>query len=133
MQLAQELTERGVEVSRTTAAALLDRAGFRRRALCKELITGAVDPRARDRQFRHIAALRRSAARRGIPVLSIDIKKNYSSAPQVVFDHDFAHLAEGRLVPHGVYAAARQRQSRHRRRRVSAQSDVRPRAGARDK
>ena len=115
MQLAQRLLERGIEVRRNTAAALLDQAGFRRRALCKELITGQVDPQARDRQFRHIAALRRLARQRGIPVLSIDTKKKeplgtlhrpgqcYSTAPQAVFDHDFGHLADGRLVPHGVY------------------------------
>jgi hypothetical protein len=115
LQLAQRLLEHGIEVSRNTAASLLDQAGFRRRALCKELITGHVDPHARDQQFRYIAALRRLARQRGIPVLSIDTKKKeplgtlhrpgqcYSSAPQVVFDHDFSHLADGRLVPHGVY------------------------------
>jgi hypothetical protein len=115
LQLAQRLFEHGIEVSRNTAATLLDQAGFRRRALCKELITGHVDPHERDRQFRSIAALRRLARQRGIPVLSIDTKKKeplgtlhrpgqcYSSAPQVVFDHDFSHLADGRLVPHGVY------------------------------
>ncbi|MEA3276580.1 MAG: ISAzo13 family transposase [Pseudomonadota bacterium] len=115
LQLAQRLLEHGIEVSRNTAADLLDRAGFRRRALCKELITGQVDPQARDRQFRHIAALRRLAHQRGIPVLSIDTKKkeplgtlhrpgqSYSTASQAVFDHDFSHLADGRLVPHGVY------------------------------
>ena len=115
LQLAQRLLEHGIEVSRNTAADLLDRAGFRRRALCKELITGQVDPRERDQQFRHIAALRRLARRRGIAVLSIDTKKKeplgtlhrpgqcYSTAPQAVFDHDFSHLADGRLVPHGVY------------------------------
>ncbi len=44
-----------------------------------------------------------------IPVLSIDTKKKeplgtlhrprqcYSTAPQAVFDHDFSHLADGRL------------------------------------
>jgi hypothetical protein len=115
LQLAQRLFEDGIEVSRNTAAALLDRLGFRRRALCKELITGQVDPQERDQQFRHIAALRRLASRRDIPVLSIDTKKKeplgtlhrpgqcYSTAPQAVFDHDFSHLADGRLVPHGVY------------------------------
>jgi hypothetical protein len=115
LQLAQRLLEHGIEVSRNCAATLLDQAGFRRRALCKELITGQVDPHERDRQFRHIAALRRWARQRGIPVLSIDTKKKeplgtlhrpgqcYSSAAQVVFDHDFSHLADGRLVPHGVY------------------------------
>jgi hypothetical protein len=114
LQLAQRLLEHGIEVSRNTAATLLDQAGFRRRALCKERITGDVDPHERDRQFRYIGALRRLAGRRGIPVLSIDTKKKEplgtlhrpgqcdSSAPQVVFDHDFSHLADGRLVPHGV-------------------------------
>ena len=115
LQLAHRLLERGFEISRNTAAALLDRAGFRRRALRKELITGVVDPTAREEQFRHIAALRRLARRRGIPVFSIDTKKKellgtlsrpgqcYSTAPQTVFDHDFRHLADGVLVPHGVY------------------------------
>jgi hypothetical protein len=75
---------------------LLHRAGFCRRALRKELITGVVDPTARAEQFRHIAALRRLARRRGIPVFSIDTKKkevhgtlhwpaqSYSTAPQRV-------------------------------------------------
>jgi hypothetical protein len=115
LQLAQELGERGFEISRNTAARLLERAGFRRRALRKELITGQVDPRERDQQFRHIGALRRLARLRGVPVFSIDTKKKellgtlhrpgqcYSSAPQAVFDHDFRHLSSGLLVPHGVY------------------------------
>jgi len=115
LQLAHRLLEHGFEISRNTAAALLDRAGFRRRSLRKELITGVVDPTARDAQFRHIAALRRLARRRGIPVFSVDTKKKellgtlhrpgqaYSTAPQRVFDHDFRHLADGMLVPHGVY------------------------------
>jgi hypothetical protein len=79
LQLAHRLLERGFEISRNTAAALLDRAGFRRRALRKELITGVVDPTARDEQFRHIAALRRLARRRGIPVFSIDTKGGWGS------------------------------------------------------
>jgi hypothetical protein len=115
VQLVRALVARGVAVSRNTAAALLEQAGFRRRALRKELITGHVDPQARDAQFRFIAALRRLARLRGIPVLCIDTKKKellgtlyrrgqcYSTAPQRVFDHDYRHLASGVLVPHGVY------------------------------
>jgi hypothetical protein len=115
LQLAQELLDHGFSICRNTAAALLERAGFRRRALCKELITGYVDPVERDQQFRHIAALRRLAGWHGTPVLSIDTKKKepfgtlhrpgqcYSTGPQAVFDHDFIHLANGKLVPHGVY------------------------------
>jgi hypothetical protein len=115
MQLAQELFARGYAIGRNTAARLLDRAGYRRRSLRKELITGQVDPQERDAQFRYINALRRLARRRGIPVLSVDTKKKellgtlyrrgqcYSTGVQYVYDHDFRHLASGQLVPHGVY------------------------------
>ena len=115
MGLARELVVLGVAVSRNTAAKLLAQAGFRRRSLRKELITGQVDPQERDQQFRHIAALRRLARARGIAVLCIDTKKKellgtlhrrgqcYSTAPQRVHDHDYRHLASGLLVPHGVY------------------------------
>lgn len=115
LQLAHALLERGYEVSRNTAAQLLERAGYRRRSLRKELITGTVDPCERDEQFRYINVLRRLARRRGIPVLCVDTKKKellgslhrrgqcYSTGNQCVYDHDFRHLASGLLVPHGVY------------------------------
>ena len=115
MHLARELVVLGVAISRHTAANLLAQAGFRRRSLRKELLTGHVDPHERDQQFRHIAALRRLARARGIAVLCIDTKKKellgtlhrrgqcYSTAPQRVYDHDYRYLASGLLVPHGVY------------------------------
>jgi hypothetical protein len=115
MQLAGELLRRGFEIGRNTAARLLERAGYRRRSLRKELITGHVDPHERDQQFRHIDALRRRAHARGNPVLCVDTKKKellgqlhrpgqcYSTDVQCVYDHDFRHLANGLLVPHGVY------------------------------
>jgi hypothetical protein len=115
MQLAGELLRRGFEVGRNTAARLLEQAGYRRRSLRKELITGHVDPQERDRQFRHIDALRRQAHACGNPVLCVDTKKKellghlhrlgecYSTAVQCVYDHDFRHLANALLVPHGVY------------------------------
>ncbi len=115
MQLAAELVRRGFEVGRNTAARLLDAAGDRRRARRKELITGHVDPQARDCQFRHIEALRKQARAAGNPVLCVDTKKKellgcrhrsgqcYSTDVQHVYDHDFRHLAAGQLVPHGVY------------------------------
>jgi hypothetical protein len=115
MQLAKELFERGYEVGRNTAATLLERAGYRRRSLRKELITGQVDPHERDQQFRSIDTLRRQAHARAIPVLCVDTKKKeqlgnlhrrgqgYSSDTQRVYDHDFHHLGSGTLVPGGVY------------------------------
>jgi hypothetical protein len=115
MQLARELTERGFEIARNTAAKLLDDAGYRHRSLRKELITGHVDPLERDQQFRLINTLRHKARANGNPVLCVDTKKKeligflhrpgqcYSTAPQKVYDHDFRHLGKGVLVPHGVY------------------------------
>ncbi len=115
MQLAGELLRRGFAIGRNTAAKLLKRAGYRRRSLRKELITGHVDPQERDQQFRHIDALRRQAQAGGNPVLCVDTKKKellghlhrpgqcYSTEVQCVYDHDFRHLANALLVPHGVY------------------------------
>ncbi len=115
MQLSRELLRRGYEIARNTAAALLDRAGYRRRRLRKELVTGHVDPEERDRQFRKIDAVRRQARARGVPVLCVDTKKKeslgnlsrrgqcYSTDDQYAYDHNFRHLATGVLVPHGVY------------------------------
>ena len=79
------------------------------------IITGHVDPQERDQQFRHIDALRRQAQAGGNPVLCVDTKKKellghlhrpgqcYSTEVQCVYDHDFRHLANALLVPHGVY------------------------------
>jgi hypothetical protein len=115
LQLAHALLGRGFEIGRNTAAKLLARAGYRRRSLRKELITGHVDAQERDQQFRYIDTLRRQAHARGVPVLCVDTKKKeplghlhrrgpcYSNAVQCVYDHDFRHLATGLLVPHGVY------------------------------
>jgi hypothetical protein len=114
-QLAQDLVGRGYEAGRNLAAKLMDRAGYRRRSLRKELICGAVDPQERDRQFRNIQALREHARAHGIPVLCVDTKKKerlgtlhrrgqvYSTGNQRVFDHDYRYLSTGPLIPHGVY------------------------------
>jgi len=115
MQLAGELLRRGYEIGRNGAAQLLKRAGYRRRSLRKELITGVVDPHQRNQQFEHIDTLRRQARGQGNPVLCVDTKKKerlgwlhrpgqcYSTDVQCVYDHDFRHLASGLLVPHGIY------------------------------
>jgi hypothetical protein len=114
-RLAAELTARGFALCPNTAADLLAEAGFRRRSLAKELPCGPIEAAERDAQFNHIAAVRRAAHARGIPVFSVDTKKKeplgtlhrpgqcYSSDVQYVYDHDYRYLAEGVLIPHGVY------------------------------
>lgn len=115
MDLAVQLAHRGYEVCRHTAAELLEAAGFKRRKLCKELITGYVDPVERNGQFEHIVALRESYHERGLPVFNVDTKKKeqlgllhrpgecYSTGNQAVYDHDYRHLATGVAIPHGIY------------------------------
>lgn len=114
-RLSIALAQEGYPVAPNTAADLLAQAGYRSRALRKELMTGDVDPYERDQQFHYIKALRCEAQANGNPVFCVDTKKKesigtlyrsgqcYSTGEQRVFDHDFKHLAEGILVPHGIY------------------------------
>jgi hypothetical protein len=115
MTFAVTLAQQGFELCRNTAAKLLEAAGFKKRKLCKELITGYVDPVQRNEQFEHLAALRASYHQRGLPVFGVDTKKKeqlgllhrpgtcYSTGAQPVYDHDYRHLATGVAIPHGIY------------------------------
>mgnify|MGYP000235057507 CR=1 FL=1 len=117
MQLATALVRCGFDIGRNIAARLLEGAGYQRRALRKELITGHVDLLARDCQFYQINDLRRQAHAAGNPVLCVDMKKKallgylhrpgqcYGTGIQRAYDHDFRHLAEGHRVPQGAYDA----------------------------
>jgi len=115
LSFAVALLHRGYEVCRNTAATVLETAGFKRRKLRKELITGEVDPVERNDQFEQIASLREAYHRRGLPVLNVDTKKKeligllqrpgecYSTGDQPVYDHDYRHLATGLAIPNGIY------------------------------
>jgi hypothetical protein len=76
-----------------------------------------VDPVLRNAQFENISELRKDYSQRGLPVLSVDTKKkeflgglyrdgqlySHDGKPLKRYDHDFPYLAEGKLVPHGIY------------------------------
>lgn len=76
-----------------------------------------MDPELRNAQFEKIDNLRASYEDQGWPVLSVDTKKKeflgglyrdgklYSQdgVPLERYDHDFPHLAEGLVVPHGIF------------------------------
>jgi hypothetical protein len=112
--LAVERAQRGYDVCRNTAAQLLEGAGFKKRKLRKELITGEVDPVERNEQFEPIAALRESYHERGLPVFGVDTKKKeqlgllhrpgecYSPGEQAVSDQDDRHRATGVALPNGI-------------------------------
>jgi len=86
--------------------------GFKYRKLSKTLPTGHCSDR--DAQFRIIFELV-AIVSLDTPVLSIDCKKKerlgnlyregkcYSTGPQAVFDHDYPHLSQGKVIPHGIY------------------------------
>lgn len=87
--------------------------GFRRRKMEKSLATGTYE--RRDDQFGIIFYLMALMNGTNGAIISIDTKKKeqlgnlyrdgkcYSRGSVKVFDHDYPHLAEGKVVPHGIY------------------------------
>ena len=114
MSLQQEWRQ---SVGTRVVRRILDHLGFAPRRIAKVLPGG--DPPDRDAQFRHIAELIQQFLAAGNPVLSIDTKKKeflgtlyrkgkvYCQQAQLAFDHDFPSLAEGVIIPHGIYDLAR--------------------------
>jgi Rhodopirellula transposase DDE domain len=85
---------------------------FGYRKMRKDGATG--DFADRDLQFKLICSLLLMMCLKS-PVISIDCKKKevlgnlyragkcYTQGQTVVYDHDYAHLAEGTVIPHGIY------------------------------
>ncbi len=85
---------------------------FRYRKLSKNIATGHYADR--DKQFKVIFGLVAIMSMQ-TPILSIDCKKKenignlyrdgkcYANNPVKVYDHDYSHLSEGRIIPHGIY------------------------------
>ena len=99
-------------VSHGTVKRLLLELGYKYRKQAKELPTGTCANR--NLQFHIITTLVLSMSLQS-PIISIDCKKKerlgnlyrdgkcYTQAPIKVYDHDYEHLAEGKVVPHGIY------------------------------
>jgi hypothetical protein len=112
-QIADELAVCGTPVSTATVKGLLGELGFSRRKAQKRQAMGQ-DPQ-RDEQFERIAHLKDEYLGSGDPVISMDSKKKelvgnffrpgsgYGNAVVETFDHDFPSLADGRVIPHGLY------------------------------
>ena len=99
-------------VSHGTVKRLLLELGYRFRKQAKELPTGTYANR--NLQFHIITTLVLSMSLQS-PLISIDCKKKerlgnlyregkcYTQAPIKVYDHDYEHLSEGKVIPHGIY------------------------------
>ena len=116
-RIQNELAKSGYVISRYHITQILDSLGLKERSFRKDIPMREVEDR--NEQFENIAAIRKSAAEIGIPIISIDTKKKeltgnfkrsgkaLSNGTLKAFDHDFATFSNGTVVPHGIYDVTR--------------------------
>jgi hypothetical protein len=113
-EIAQRLLERyELKVSLTVVRKLLQKHHYRRRKALKKQTLKTVAHR--NEQFENIARLRVAYEQAGNPVISMDTKKKeylgnfyregrlYTLEHLLTYDHDFTSLAQGVVIPHGLY------------------------------
>jgi hypothetical protein len=100
------------KVSNGFVKRVLKELGYAYRKQSKQLATGSYA--RRDEQFQIICSLVLLMSLKS-PVLSIDCKKKerlgnlyrdgkcYCTKAIPVYDHDYEHLSEGKVIPHGIY------------------------------
>lgn len=110
------LTTYDIKISCACVRRILKVAGYVKRKPLKAILTGKSPHK--EEQFRFIAIIRyifMSSTRN--PILSIDTKKKEllgnltrnqavyckKGSPIKVYDHDYANLATGKVIPHGIY------------------------------
>lgn len=101
-----------IKISTGVVKRLLRELGYGYRHQSKQLATGSYAQR--DAQFNIICSLVLAMSLKS-PVLSIDCKKKerlgnlyrdgkcYCTKAVKVYDHDYEHLSEGKVIPHGIY------------------------------
>lgn len=104
--------EHQIKISHGLVKRLLRDLGYGYRKQSKQLATGAYA--RRDEQFKIICSLMLTMSLES-PIVSIDCKKKerlgnlyrdgkcYCTKPVKVYDHDYEHLGEGKIIPHGIY------------------------------
>ena len=112
-QISLEMKKKGISISKNIVRKLLKTHGFVKRKIQRKKATGEFQDR--DQQFKNIDKLKTDFMRSENPILSIDTKKKeklgnlhrngkvYCTQPLESYDHDYAHLSTGTLVPHGIY------------------------------
>jgi hypothetical protein len=116
-EFARQVSNLGTPVSDKTVTAWLKDLGLGYRKIAKDIAGGSSPDR--DAQFDRIEALIEEYIAAGNPYFSIDTKAKehlgllyragrvLSTAPFHAFDHDFPSLADGVLIPHGIYDPVR--------------------------
>jgi len=116
LKVSDELRKLDIQVGPRTVARLLNNLKYRLRVNHKKLSRGSARIRSRrDQQFRHIEDMRRSFADRGLPVISVDTKKQeligcfknpgavWAKVATPANDHDFRSDASHITSPYGVF------------------------------
>jgi hypothetical protein len=111
--IVEKLSEKGHAISVGVVKQLLKKHDFKKRKAQKKIACGKSE--FRDTQFCNIKSLTNKFYRAGNPVVSMDSKKKenlgnlyrdgklYTRETICTFDHDFASLAEGVIIPHTLY------------------------------
>jgi len=101
-----------IKVSNGLVKRLLKELGYSYRKQSKQIATGSYG--GRNTQFEIICTMVLVMGC-GSPVISIDCKKKerlgnlyrngkcFCTQPIKVYDHDYEHLSEGKVIPHGIY------------------------------
>ena len=112
-QIVEGLKTQEIIVSTTVVKKLLKKHGYVRRKAQKQQKTGVT--KNRNEQFENLARITAEHELRGNPIISMDTKKKefignlyragrlYTTEVVTTFDHDFWSLADGKVVPHGIY------------------------------
>ena len=112
-QIVKLFGQKGLQTSRFIVKQLTKLKGLVKRKMSKTMTIKEVENR--DEQFENIKQIKERFVNSGLPILSIDTKKkefigqfyragkSYCQEKRVVYDHDFTSLAEGVIVPHGIY------------------------------
>ena len=109
--------EHQVKVSKSVVRKLLKKHNYRRRKAQKKQTMKSVPHR--DEQFTKIEGLIAEFTAHGNPIISLDTKKKeylgnfyrqghlYTREELSAYDHDFNSLADGVIIPHGIYDVQR--------------------------
>ncbi|MEG4447069.1 ISAzo13 family transposase, partial [Microcoleus sp. AT9_B4] len=112
-QIVEGLKAQQTIVSTTVVKKLLNKHGYVKRQAQKKQTTGVT--KNRNEQFENLARITEEYELQGNPIVSMDTKKKefignlyregslYTTEAITTFDHDFWSLADGKVVPHGIY------------------------------
>jgi len=113
-EISEQMKEFGVSVSRNIVRKLMKKHRLVKRKMQRKRSTGKSADR--EQQFNNISAEKEKFMNSDNPIISVDTKKKelvggnlhrdgsvYCTQAIEVSDHDYTHLADVKIAPHGIY------------------------------